>query len=98
MMSESENFRLHAYVKGHVQGVGFRYHVLKAAQDDHLTGWVRNLYDGRVEVMAEGPHADLNQLLLRLRLGPISAQVNNVDYTFSEVKGDFHGFRVRGTA
>ena len=47
-MSENEKYQLHAYVKGRVQGVGFRYHTLKSAQDYGLKGWVRNLYDGRV--------------------------------------------------
>ena len=54
-MSETSNYRLHAFIQGRVQGVGFRYYVMQAAQDYHLTGWVRNLYDGRVEVVAEGP-------------------------------------------
>ena len=97
-MSEIENSRLHAYIKGRVQGVGFRYYVLQAAQSLHLSGWVRNLLDGRVEVMAEGLHADLNQLLIKLRQGPISAQVSDVEYTFSKAQGDFNGFRPRGTA
>lgn len=97
-MDGIERFRLHAYISGRVQGVGFRYHVLQAAQENHLTGWVRNLHDGRVEVMAEGQHPDLNQLLRRLHQGPVSAQVRDVDYTFSEAQGGFQRFRVRGTA
>jgi acylphosphatase len=97
MMSETKLFRLHAYVKGRVQGVGFRYFVLQSAEGLDLTGWVRNLRDGRVEVMAEGAHEDLNRLLVALRKGPISADVRDVDYEFTEGKGEFEGFRVRYT-
>ena len=97
-MSENEKYRLHAFVKGNVQGVGFRYHTLKSAQDNHLTGWVRNRYDGRVEVMAEGEHEDLNSLLMDLRKGPISAEVRDVDYEFDDAKGEFDRFKVLSTA
>lgn len=97
-MNEKENYRLHAFVKGRVQGVGFRYHTLQTAQDHGLTGWVRNLWDGRVEVVAEGTHNDLNSLLRALRTGPMSANVNDVDYEFNEAQGDFDQFRVRATA
>jgi acylphosphatase len=97
MMSENKLFRLHAYVKGRVQGVGFRYFVLQSVEGLDLTGWVRNLYDGRVEVVAEGAHESLNRLLVALRKGPISADVQDVDYEIEEGKGEFEGFRVRYT-
>lgn len=96
-MSEKENYRLHAFVKGRVQGVGFRYHTLQTAQDHDLTGWVRNLRDSRVEVVAEGTHDALNRLLRALRTGPMSANVNDVDYEFKDAQGDFDQFRVRAT-
>lgn len=97
-MSENEKYQLHAYVKGRVQGVGFRYHTLKSAQEYGLKGWVRNLYDGRVEVLAEGEHQDLNLLLADLRKGPVSSDVNDVDYKFTEATGKFDRFYVRNTA
>jgi acylphosphatase len=97
MMSENQTNRLHAYVEGYVQGVGFRYFVLRAAQEYHLTGWVRNLYDGRVEVMAEGELRDLNRLLAALRKGPHSSDVRQVDYSFSEARDDFTRFSVLST-
>ncbi len=96
-MSENELYRLHAYVKGRVQGVSFRYFVLQSAEGLDLTGWVRNLRDGRVEVLAEGAHEDLSRLLAALRKGPISADVRDVDVEFKEGKGEFEGFRVRYT-
>jgi acylphosphatase len=96
-MSETQFHRLHAYVEGYVQGVGFRYFVLRAAQEHHLTGWVRNLHDGRVEVMAEGELGNLNRLLAALRKGPHSSDVRQVDYSFSEARGDYHRFSVLST-
>ncbi|MCB2210319.1 acylphosphatase [bacterium] len=96
-MTEQNNIRLYAYITGNVQGVGFRYFVLQHAQDLDLTGWVRNLWDGRVEVTAEGPHDDVNQLLVHLRKGPISADVNDIDYDFSDFKGEFKRFGILQT-
>lgn len=94
-MTENLNHRLHATLSGRVQGVGFRYYVLQLAQEAQITGWVRNLKDGRVEVLAEGTLSALNQLLARLRTGPISAEVTEVDYNYAEATGEFDRFRVR---
>ncbi len=96
-MPEQGKLRLHAKITGRVQGVGFRYFVLQNANDLSLTGWVRNLWDGRVEVTAEGPHDNLNQFLVKLRRGPLSADVENVDYDFSDAKGEFQRFAVLHT-
>lgn len=97
-MGENQTHRLHAYVEGRVQGVGFRHHVLKAAQSNNLAGWVRNRHDGRVEVVAEGELGKLNHLLAELRKGPFSADVDEVDYSFSEGKDEFNRFKVLSTA
>lgn len=97
-MTEHATYRLHAHVEGFVQGVGFRYFVLRAAQGYRLTGWVRNRYDGRVEVVAEGELSDLNRLLADLRRGPASSQVTGVDYSFSDAQGDFDRFSLLTTA
>lgn len=97
MMTKTKDYRLHALITGMVQGVGFRYFVLQQAQELGLAGWVRNRWDGRVEVTAEGPHDTLNQLLLRLRRGPISARVDDVQYEFSDSQGEFKQFGVLGT-
>jgi acylphosphatase len=94
-MTDKNQERLHALINGNVQGVGFRYHTLKTAQDLGVTGWVRNLRDGRVEVVAEGEHGPLNKLLQDLRKGPISAEVRDIDYDFSKSTGEFSQFRVR---
>ncbi len=96
-MAETQQFRLHAFISGRVQGVGFRFFTMQAAQEQNLTGWVRNRWDGRVEVTAEGTHENLNRFLMALRRGPISAEVQNVDYEFKDAKGDFKGFHMLST-
>jgi acylphosphatase len=96
-MVEETHERLHAVVEGHVQGVGFRYFVLDRAQELNLTGWVRNTSEGHVEVTAEGPRADLEALLMKLRTGPRAAYVTDVNYEWSIAAGEFHGFNVRST-
>ena len=97
-MKDNEDSRLHAFIKGGVQGVGFRYFTLRTALDCNLTGWVRNRWDGRVEVLAEGSLEDLNRLLAALRRGPMSAEVRDVKVEFSEPQGEFDRFQVLSNA
>jgi acylphosphatase len=68
----------HALVSGSVQGVAFRHYTKTEARALGLTGWVKNLSDGRVEVWAEGPEKDVETLLAWLRRGPPSAHVASV--------------------
>jgi acylphosphatase len=89
--------RLHAFVSGRVQGVGFRHFVLMAAQDLDLSGWVRNLWDGRVELIAEGSPEDLDNLMVQIRRGPASARVIELEENWDPPSGEFTGFHVRGT-
>ncbi len=89
--------RLHAIVEGHVQGVGFRYYVSEQAQRIGLTGWVRNLYDGQVEVTAEGPKPGLEELVRYLQRGPSGAYVSNVTQEWSVARGEFRRFSVAPT-
>jgi acylphosphatase len=74
--------RLHAHVYGRVQGVGFRFYTVDAAISLGLTGWVANRYDDSVEVVAEGPHLKLQQLLECLQAGPSMARVDQVLHEF----------------
>jgi acylphosphatase len=91
------NERLHALVEGHVQGVGFRYFVFGAAQELNLTGWVRNTYDGSVEVLAEGLRKDLETLTFFLRKGPRGSFVSGVETEWKKASGEFERFDIMGT-
>lgn len=87
--------RLEAIVKGRVQGVGFRYHVSMQARQLELTGYVRNQWDGSVEVVAEGPRARVDRLLSYLQAGPRPAWVRDVVVMWLPATGEFHSFEVR---
>jgi acylphosphatase len=86
--------RLTAIVHGDVQGVGYRMFVLREAARLGLRGYVRNLPDGSVEAVAEGPRPLLEQFLAALRRGPRAADVTEVDVTWSPAVGAFTNFRV----
>lgn len=86
--------RLTAIVHGDVQGVGYRFFVQRQAAALGLRGYVRNLRDGTVEVVAEGPRPALEQLVAALRRGPSAAEVTTVDVTWSAAVGAFSNFRV----
>ena len=88
--------RLHALVRGRVQGVGFRYSTLREGQQLGLNGWVRNLPDGGVEVTAEGPTPALEALLNFLHRGPSAARVQSVEPQWSPAAGGLGPFDVLG--
>jgi len=88
---------MHAKVTGRVQGVGFRYFVLREAQSLGLTGWVRNRWDGSVEVVAEGDIERLRSLAGVLGKGPPSSSVTEVDTDLQTASGEFGSFHVRST-
>jgi len=90
--------RLQARIDGRVQGVGFRYFVLECAIQLDLSGWVRNMQDGTVEVTAEGSRAALDRLLDLLHQGPRSAYVTEVKTTWEPATGEFQSFEVWPTA
>lgn len=95
-MSEQPTIKaVHVIVHGFVQGVGFRYFVLRRAQPLGLKGWVRNLYDGTVEVRAEGPEPQLQQLLELLSQGPRCSRVTHVDLMWFTPTGEFVDFLIR---
>ena len=89
--------RLEAVVRGRVQGVGFRYFVLREAARLGLRGWVANEADGSVRCVAEGRKRDLEELLAGLREGPGGAVVRSVSEAWMPAAGRFDGFRVRSS-
>jgi acylphosphatase len=89
--------RLHALVRGRVQGIGYRWFVQEQASALGLAGGVRNLRDGAVEVEAEGPRGDLEALVERLREGPMGADVSDVEVSWFDPAGTWSGFEIRAT-
>ena len=89
--------RLHARIEGRVQGVGFRAYTLRHARQLGLTGWVRNRWDGSVEVVAEGRKGALEDLVRRLKVGPSAAYVTHVEVQWAPYQGEFSAFTVRST-
>jgi acylphosphatase len=87
--------RLEAVVRGRVQGVGFRFFVLREATVLGLDGWVANEPDGSVRCVAEGPPEALEALVEELRRGPAGARVVAVSTAWSEARAEFGGFSVR---
>ena len=87
--------RLHAIVADLVQGVNFRYYTRERALALRVTGWVKNLPDGCVEVLAEGPRPALEQLLEFLRRGPQHAAVESVQAEWLAASGEFKQFDIR---
>jgi acylphosphatase len=86
----------HAFVSGQVQGVGFRYYVNKLARRYNLTGWVRNVEDGRVEIMAEGDERDLSNFLAEVKKGSRWSTVSDVQTEWLSYQNQFRGFEVTG--
>jgi acylphosphatase len=84
--------RLTAWVRGRVQGVGFRWWVRSQALALGLTGSASNLADGRVEVVAEGSRTACEALLALLRGGTTPGNVSGVVERWTEPRGDLHGF------
>ena len=83
------------FVRGRVQGVGFRWFVIDAAQRLYVTGWTRNLPDGSVEVMAQGSPKALESFATELSIGPAAARVAGVEPADAEVDPGLKGFHVR---
>ncbi|GLY72636.1 acylphosphatase [Actinoallomurus iriomotensis] len=87
-----EQTRLTAWVRGRVQGVGFRWWVRSRALELGLAGSASNLADGRVEVIAEGARTACDDLLALLRGGGTPGMVTGVAERWSEPRGDLNGF------
>jgi len=95
MGASPDAHRLDAVVRGWVQGVGFRFFVLREGQALGLDGWVANEADGTVRCVAEGSPDRLEALLERLREGPPGARVDDVRVTWRPASGGLGGFRIR---
>ncbi len=89
--------RMHAYVHGIVQGVGFRFFVFQYGVNLGLEGWVRNRFNGEVEVVAEGSQEILDQFIQKLKEGPQMAQVDDVRIEWFDASSDLPPFTILDT-
>jgi acylphosphatase len=87
--------RAHILVIGRVQGVFFRSETQDEALRHNLTGWVRNLPDGRVEAVFEGEKDRVDALIEFCKRGPPGARVTKVDVTWEDYTGQFKNFTIR---
>lgn len=86
--------RVRILITGLVQGVFFRRETADLARRLGISGWVRNLPDGRVESLAEGERARLDELIRFCHVGPRGAVVRKVEVEWSDYSGEFRGFRI----
>jgi acylphosphatase len=86
--------RVHVFVSGRVQGVFFRAEAADLARGFELTGWVRNLPDGRVEALFEGEKENVEKAVDFCRRGPPGAYVKNLGVKWEDWKGEFKDFRI----
>lgn len=90
------NVRAHVWVKGRVQGVGFRAHVeYSARQIGGLTGWVRNIGYDTVEAVAEGERTKVDRFIEMMKQGPRMSQVDESKVEWEEPTGEFQMFGVK---
>jgi len=86
--------RAKIFISGRVQGVLFRDFTQRRASSLGVTGWVKNLPDGRVEVLAEGEKDKIIELMENLKRGPRMARVEDLDVEWEEYKGEHNGFHI----
>lgn len=95
MQGNPEVVRAHVWVKGRVQGVGFRAHVEFSARSIGVTGWVRNVGYDTVEAVAEGERGKVEQLIALMKEGPRMARVDEARVEWEVPTGEFREFGVR---
>ncbi len=93
-MENKDQERAHVYVSGDVQGVFFRDSTREQAERLGLSGWVRNIPDGRVEALFEGPSDKVREVVRWCEQGPPHAAVENVDVEFDTAQEGLSGFQV----
>lgn len=87
--------RAHIFVSGRVQGVYFRENTRKKAEQLDVSGWIKNLSDGRVEAVFEGEEDKIEKIVAWIKKGPIFAKIIDLKIEWQEYKGEFKGFDIR---
>ena len=88
--------RMHVFYEGRVQGVGFRWTVKQLALEFDVTGWVKNLSDGRVELRAEGDRDELEAFQGAIPQAGLRRFIRQATIDWSEGTGEFRGFEIAG--
>ena len=86
---------MHVFYSGRVQGVGFRYTAQDIAESLGLKGWVKNLEDGRVEIVAEGRETDIKELLDEISKSQLGHYIKNTELSWEKSTGEFNDFNLR---
>lgn len=86
--------QVHLLITGFVQGVGYRHFVKRSAESFELTGWVKNLPDGRVEVLLQGTKESLEQAINEFWKGPFVADVDDIQVAFKDTETPFNDFSI----
>ncbi len=87
--------KTHLFISGYVQGVGFRWYVQRLAQGMNLCGFVKNLRDGRVEVVAEGNENSVEEFLKGLKEGSFEDGIEEIKKTEEKYAGEYSDFRIK---
>ena len=96
MDKDVKKVRAHLLIFGRVQGVSFRYYTIDMAQSLGIKGWVRNCWDGKVEIVIEGDEEKVKELINWCYQGPGSAIVEKIDIEWGKYRGEFKTFSIRG--
>jgi acylphosphatase len=95
--NDTEAARVHVYVEGRVQGIGFRAFVQQSGAMLGLSGWVRNVGYDKVETVAEGPRAVLEEFIEAMRTGPRGSRVDEIKIEWEMALNEFDRFEVRSS-
>ena len=95
MPDAKDTQRVHVWVKGRVQNVGFRSHVQYSARQIGVTGWVRNVGNDTVEAAAEGDREKLDRFIQVMKTGPTGSQVDESNVEWQNATGEFANFQMR---
>ena len=86
--------QVHVFYSGRVQGVGFRATVKRVAHGYEVTGTIRNLFDGRVEMVAEGERGELEQFCIGIRESGLARFIRREETSWAPAKNEFRGFEI----
>lgn len=92
---DKEKIRAHIFISGRVQGVFFRESTKKKAEKLQVSGWVKNLRDGRVEAVLEGEKGSVEKMVDWARKGPIWANIDALDVMWEDYQAEFKGFEIK---